>query len=266
VLPLEISKNKNKNYQFINEIKATKMNKLNLFGIAVLFVSTLFIMSCNEDAEMPPEEEEQETVTDADGNEYKTITIGTQTWMLENLKTTKYNDGTPITEYVFGDDWHNGNTQLAYFQWASTYDLNNVHDDELPFDYYGAMYNHYAIETGKLAPEGWRIPTEQDFKTLEAFIAADGNAGNEATVLKTTTGWLESTGNGTDVYGFAALPNGYVSAPGTATASELICTWATTEVDAATQTRISINLYDENTIIYAGNAIQIGAGIRCIKE
>ena len=139
-------------------------------------------------------------------------------------------------------------------------------DEELPFDYYGAQYNHFAIETGKLAPLGWRIPTVQDFKTLEAFIASDGNNGKEASVLKTTSGWLPSSGNGTDGYGFNALPNGYVSAFGTSTFTEGICTWATSNVDLTNGTRSVINLYDQDTILYLDNAIQLGAGIRCIKE
>lgn len=240
------------------------MSRLNSLKIIVLFVSTLFVMSCNDDTEAPIDN--PETVTDVDGNVYNTVTIGNQTWTIENLKTTKYNDGTSITEYNTADDWHNGNTQLAYFRWANTSDLNNVHDEELSFDYYGALYNHYAIETGKLAPEGWRIPTEQDYKDLEAFIAADGNSGNEATVLKSKTGWTDSSGNGTDLYGFNGLPNGYIHAFGGSSATEIICTWATTTVDTTMGTRTAINLYDESTISYVPNAIQIGAGIRCIKE
>lgn len=262
-IPLKKDENKNKNS--ITSQKLVKMNKVSFLGITILLMSVLFIMSCNDDVDVPPIEE-PETVTDIDGNIYNTIKIGDQTWMLENLKTTTYNDGTPITEYQFGDDWHNGNTQLAYYQWANTSDLNNVHTEELPTDYYGVMYNNYAIETGKLAPEGWRIPTQADFETLEAFIAADGHAGNEATVLKSKTGWVESSGNGTDVYGFNGLPNGYVSTPGTPTASELICTWATTNVNTTDKTRLSVNLFDESTISYAHNSIAIGAGIRCIKE
>ena len=186
--------------------------------------------------------------------------------MKENLKTTKYNDGTLITEWVFGDDWHNATNPIAYYQWASTDDLNNVYTETLPFDYYGAMYNHYAIESGKLAPTGWRIPTQQDFIELENFLGNNGELGNEATALKSTTGWMSTSGNGTNLFGFSGLPNGYVNAFGGATASEIICAWATTNVNTINNTRTSVNLFDENTILYAEDAIQIGHGIRCIKE
>lgn len=210
-----------------------------------------------------------ETVTDADGNVYNTITLGNQTWMLENLKTTKFNDGTPITEYTFethGSDWFNLNTPEMLYQWAGTADLNNLYDNELPFDFYGAMYNHLTIESGKLAPEGWRIPTEQDFIELRDFIANDGHAGNEATVLKSTNGWHSTSGNGTDLYGFTGLPNGYVNAFGGATGSETICTWATADIDETSSTRIVVNLFDQAEILFEYQAFALGNGIRCIKE
>ena len=122
-----------------------------------LWISTL--ISCNKEENQVTIEPEL-TVTDADGNVYQTIKVGNQIWMRENLKTTTYNDGTSINEYEFGDDWHNGNTQIDYYQWA--YTPPGFADDD-----FGAMYNHFAIESGKLAPEGWRIPTTQDFLELE---------------------------------------------------------------------------------------------------
>ena len=239
--------------------------------IALLCLVLVFTNCSNDDdnsdtiGATPP----AETVTDADGNVYNTVTIGDQIWMVENLKTTSYKDGTPITMYSFaihGNDWLNFNSPEAFYQWASTDDLNDVIDEELPFDYYGAMYNHLAIETGNLAPEGWRIPTQQDFIELENFISNDGNAGEEGTALKSETGWIDFSGNGTDTYGFNALPNGYVNALGGPTASEAISTWVTTNVNTTNQTRKMVSLFDEGTISYFDNGIAIGAAIRCIKE
>lgn len=233
--------------------------------LSFAFFTVFFFQCTNEDVAQQPV---QETVTDADGNVYNTITMGNQVWMLENLKTTTFNDGTPITLYTFeehGNNWGSLNNQISHYRWASTEDLNDVVDQELSFDYYGAMYNHFAIESGKLAPEGWRIPTKADFEALETYIANDGHAGNEATVLKTETGWLSSTGGGTNLYGFNALPNGYVSVPGTATAGQLICTWATSNYIPTEQRRVMISLFQPSNILYDENAIQIGAAIRCIK-
>ncbi|PQJ81382.1 fibrobacter succinogenes major paralogous domain-containing protein [Polaribacter glomeratus] len=208
-------------------------------------------------------------VTDVDGNIYNTLKLGNQTWMLENLKTTKYNDGTAITKYTFqtfGNNWGNLDNQEGLYQWSNTSDLNNVIDQELTFDFYGAMYNHWAIESGKLAPKGWKIPSVEDFKELESYLAENGYAGKEAETLKTTSGWLPSSGNGTNAVGFNALPNGYINAIGGATLAEGITTWATSSFNSTNKKRTMINLFNKKTISYEENAYQIGAGIRCIKE
>ena len=139
-------------------------------------------------------------------------------------------------------------------------------DEDLPFDYYGAMYNHFAIESGKIAPVGWRMPTSQDFIELENYLTNNGQSGTEGEALKTEAGWLDPAGNGTDAIGFKGLPNGYINALGGPTLGGGICTWATSDVSVQNGTRTVINLFDTTTIIYENNAIQIGAGIRCIKE
>jgi uncharacterized protein (TIGR02145 family) len=237
---------------------------------ALLLLAALTFTQCkkqNDDIDVitPP----AATVTDADGNVYNTIKLGNQVWMLENLKTTKFNDGTPITQYshaVHGNNWVGLNAPAALYQWAGTHDLNNVHPNPLPIDYYGAMYNHFAIESGKLAPKGWRIPTAQDFITLKNHLASMGFAGKEGVTLKSSSGWHTTAGNGTDAIGFKGLPNGYIHGLGGTTATEMICTWATADANAAAKTRTLVQLYKEDTISIFASGIQIGAGIRCIKE
>jgi uncharacterized protein (TIGR02145 family) len=234
------------------------------FYTLIFLVPFLLAFQCEDD---DPAFLSGETVFDIDGNLYNTIVIGNQTWMLENLQTTKYNDGSPITEYTlaaFGNDWGNLTGQEGLYQWADTSDLNNVVDEELTFDAYGAMYNHWAIESGKLAPEGYRVPTQADFEELENYLSNNGYNGNEATTLKSATGWLTSTGNGTDEVGFNGLPNGYINAFGGPTLGQGICTWATTNTSSGN--RVLVQLFDQNQILYSENAIQIGAGIRCIKN
>ncbi|MBO6607222.1 fibrobacter succinogenes major paralogous domain-containing protein [Psychroserpens sp.] len=243
--------------------------KLSQQLLAIVIFALLSYNCTDDDTTSTPLNPEPLTVTDIDGNIYSTITVGNQIWMLENLKTTTFNDGTPITFFTsqeFGNNWGSLNDQNAFYQWADTFDLNNQFEEELPFDYYGAMYNHFAIESGKLAPEGWRIPTIEDFLELENYLSNNGQEGTEGEALKTTTGWLEFSGNGTDAIGFKGLPNGYINAFGGPTLGGGICTWATTEVNTETNSRTVINLFDQTTIEYMQNAIQLGAGIRCIKE
>ncbi len=235
----------------------------------MLLITIVTLFSCSKDDDSSMTEPEL-TVTDSDGNVYNTIKIGNQTWMLENLKTTTFNDGTPITEYLFGMNWGDIPNQTPQYQWADTNDLNNVVDEELPFDFYGAMYNHWAIESGKLAPEGWRIPSKADFEELENYLSQNGFENQEVSALKSSSGWLPSSGNGTNAIGFEGLPNGYINAFGGATLGQGICTWATTNVNTSlplgSRTRVLAQLYDTEDIFYGNNAIQIGSGIRCIKE
>jgi uncharacterized protein (TIGR02145 family) len=102
-----------------------------------------------------------ETVTDIDGNVYSTAILGDQIWMAENLKTTKYKDGTPIDLAVDTSSWFYSNT--GAYCW---YDNN----EEEYADKYGALYNWYAVKTGDLCPDGWHVPTDDEWKTLEIFL------------------------------------------------------------------------------------------------
>ena len=240
-----------------------------LSRINVIFILLLVSFSCSEDDNSTTQEPNL-TVTDVEGNIYNTIVIGNQTWMLENLKTTTLNDGTPITAHLNGMDWGDLPNQTPQYQWADTSDLNNVVDEELPFDFYGAMYNHWAIESGKLAPEGWRIPSKEDFEELENYLSENGFEDQKASALKSSTGWLPSSGNGINAIGFDGLPNGYVNAFGGPTLGQGICTWATSNVNTeqplGSRTRVLVQLFDTEDVLYSDNSIRIGSGIRCIKE
>ncbi|MCO4772093.1 MAG: fibrobacter succinogenes major paralogous domain-containing protein, partial [Deltaproteobacteria bacterium] len=184
-----------------------------------------------------------------------------------NLNTTSFTDGEPIPEYAVEDDWFNGNELLPRFQWSNTDDLNDIHPEPLPVDFYGALYNEVVLASGRLAPPGWRIPTTEDFRDLEAFVATDGHAGSESEALKAVFSWSPDEANGTDVYGFAALPNGYVSGVGTATGTPIIGTLATSDMNPEGDARRTVvNLMDQGALQYAENSIFLGAGVRCIRE
>ncbi|MBN8707569.1 MAG: fibrobacter succinogenes major paralogous domain-containing protein [Bacteroidetes bacterium] len=137
-----------------------------------------------------------ETVTDFDGNIYHTVQIGNQLRTVENLRTTKYNDGTDITKITTDNTGWTTTTSGAYCAY------NN---DEINVNSYGYLYNWHAVNTGKLAPAGWRVPTDDDWTILENEVGGSATAGIK---LKATLGW-NGGGNGTDDYGFSALPGGY---------------------------------------------------------
>jgi uncharacterized protein (TIGR02145 family) len=110
-------------------------------------------------------------VKDADGNYYTTVKIGNQIWMVENLKTTKYKDGTTAIPLVSlqGNVWDNNNNPA--YCW---FDNNSNNKDK-----YGAIYNWYAVDTKQLAPDGWRVPTKADWQELSTALGGDAVAGGK---------------------------------------------------------------------------------------
>jgi len=150
----------------------------------------------NSQTEAVNDNSQTETVTDIDGNTYKTIKIGTQTWMVENLRTTKYNDGTAIPNVTDNDQWANLTT--GAYCW---YDNNTENKNK-----YGALYNWYAVDTKKLAPEGWHVPTDAEWTTLINYLGGESTAGGK---MKATTGWNSPNTGASNSSGFSAFPSGY---------------------------------------------------------
>jgi uncharacterized protein (TIGR02145 family) len=141
---------------------------------------------------------QMEPVTDADGNAYSVITIGTQVWMGENLKTTKFNDGTAIPTVTTGMNW--ANTTTPAFCWYN--------DNEPEYKAtYGALYNWFAVNTGKLCPAGWHVPTSDEFTTLIAFNGGEKTAGGPLKEAGTAH-WAAPNVGATNGSGFTALPGG----------------------------------------------------------
>lgn len=157
-------------------------------------------------------------VTDADGNVYQSVRLGNQVWTVENLKTTKYNDGSAIPYVPDSAAWLNiyltGSASAAF----GIYGGNDAHKAK-----YGVFYNWYAVNTAKLAPKGWRVPTDGDWDTLQNYLIARGynydgttNGNRIAKAMATQWDWSSSTIEGAigndlsknNACGFSGLPGG----------------------------------------------------------
>jgi uncharacterized protein (TIGR02145 family) len=108
-------------------------------------------------------------VYDLDSNRYTVVKIGKQYWMQQNLRTTKYNDTGAIATGLSASEWKE--TKKGAF---ALYENNSANDPV-----YGKLYNGYAVATGKLCPKGWHIPTDKEWKELEAFIGVEQDRGKE---------------------------------------------------------------------------------------
>jgi uncharacterized protein (TIGR02145 family) len=143
------------------------------------------------------------TVTDIDGNVYPAVTIGTQVWMGENLRVEKYNDGTTIPLVTDKATWaanYTNKTKLPMMAWYDNDKATHTANKN------GALYNWYAVDTKKLCPTGWHVPTDAEWKTLTDYLGGVTGAGLK---LKSTSAW-NSSGNGTNEVNFTALPGGYI--------------------------------------------------------
>lgn len=158
--------------------------------LVLLVILILFTFSCEN---IFKSDEKEKRVTDIDGNKYKIVKIGDQWWMAENLKVTHYRNGEPIL-----DCWvYNNNDSLA--------------------DTYGRLYSWHAVgDSRNIAPNGWHIPTDEEWKKFEMYLGMSESDANiegwrgtdEGKKLKSTSGWI-SDGNGTDDYDFTILAAGF---------------------------------------------------------
>lgn len=198
-----------------------------------------------------------ETVTDIDGNIYKTVTIGTQIWMAENLKTTKYNDGTAIQLVTDNTVWKNS-ASPAYCWYKN--------DEGTYKNTYGALYNWYAVSTGKLSPSGWHVPSDSEWTTLISFLGGDAVSGGKLKEMGTAH-WLSPNSGATNENGFSALPGGCK-----VTDSRLFVGigeagffWSCISAQNAMAWYRQI-LYDTTTSMQINEFKTTGQSVRCVKD
>ena len=137
-------------------------------------------------------------LTDIVGNTYKTIKIGTQTWMAENLKTTKYKDGTDIPNVTNQAEWINRTTPGYCWYLNDAVKFKNT---------YGALYNWHAVNTGKICPTGWHVPSDSEWTTLTTDLGGDSVADSKLKETGTTH-WINTYTRVINSSGFTALPGG----------------------------------------------------------
>jgi uncharacterized protein (TIGR02145 family) len=140
----------------------------------------------------------KDTVVDIDGNVYHTIKIGSQVWMLENLKVTHFRNGDSIPYVTSETEWD----QLIT---AACCDYNN---DTLISEIYGRLYNRYAaVDEREICPLGWHVPSYEDWMTLTEYLGGETLAGGKLKE-KDTTHWKYPNSGATNRSGFTALPGG----------------------------------------------------------
>jgi uncharacterized protein (TIGR02145 family) len=198
------------------------------------------------------------TVSDIDGNAYKTIEIGTQVWMAENFRVTKNNDNSPIALVTNNVAW--GALSTPGYCW-----YNN--DSSTYKTLYGAMYNWYEVNTGKLCPTGWHVPSDEEWSILITFIGGEIGAADK---LRETgiTHWKSSNPAVTNIYGFTALPSSYRTNIGAYHPLGDAGSWWTTTTPANIPSRAFYRmiLVNDSNLPKDNDVKTIGFSVRCVKD
>ncbi len=186
--------------------------------------------------------------------QYKWTKIGTQTWMAENLKVTKYNDGIAIPNVTDATAWSELTT-------GALCDYENTPSNS---ETYGKLYNWYAVNTGKLCPTGWHLPSDAEWTELTDYLGGTSDAGGKLKETGTTH-WNSPNISATNETGFTALPGGYRNNDGSFYIGSRGYWWSATKLGAndAWYRRM---FYNASSVDRYYDDKELGFSVRCVRD
>ena len=200
---------------------------------------------------------------DADGNNYPVVQIGSQLWMAENLKTTSYRDKTPIPNVTGGLEWA-GLTTPAYCWYNNNIGIKDV---------YGALYNWYVVNTGRLCPEGWHVPTDAEWHEMVLYLdpaavpdVEESDIAGGKLKEEGTEHWSAPNAGATDEFGFTALPGGVRKYDGVFSGPTGHGNWRTSSEYDDTQVWYRYIFYYSASIYRKLTNMQAGYSVRCVSD
>ncbi len=269
------------NVYFCN-VKIVIMKSFLMIGIELLVSAAVLLTSCGHN-ETQSTEMFPNAVKDIDGNEYDAVRIGKQVWMAENLRTTRYSDG---TEIPLGSSYYYFSTPLRYAPGDGMSDEENM--DNVPR--YGYLYNWTAVTRGNsscanpsgvqgVCPKGWHVPSDAEWKELTNYMKTQsdfcsGGVGKLAKALSATWGWYESDTryspgndpNTNNATGFSALPAGdYFAGHGCEDFGCSALFWSATEEGGSSAYDRCID-YDYANVDKGEPDKSFGLSVRCVRD
>jgi uncharacterized protein (TIGR02145 family) len=219
------------------------MNKTKIRIGFLLMVLSMIISSCGNG------------VTDHDGNIYKVVMIGNQKWMAGNLMTTCFRNGDTIPEARSDEDWKKFG-EKGKAAWCN--EENNPGYGRK----YGKLYNWYAVNDPRgLAPEGWHVPSDEEWKKLTDFLG-----GEILAAIKMRTSGLTAKGTGKDEIGFSGLPGGSRNGNGVFYGiGSYGYWWSSTETNSS-GARIRMLNYPHCSVNGLSYYKNFGNSVRCIRN
>ena len=215
------------------------------------------------------------TVSDIDGNSYNTVLIGTQCWTKENLKVTKYNDGSLIPDLTSStsNPWATSGARTEYVAGGVAGYVGT----------FGYLYNWYAVnDLRKLCPAGWHVPTDaewtimiQQLDNMASATVVGTQSSTAGTVMKSGVtnssigsglGWNPGS-PGTNTSGFSALPGGYRNSDGSFdNVRNFAFFWSATENASTNAWYRSLNSFNGNVLRFNFYNKSLGASVRCLRD
>jgi len=203
-------------------------------------------------------------VSDVDGNVYRTVIIGGQEWMAENLRTTTYDNGDPIPNIIESDEW----SALATGAWCY-YDNDEAYDAV-----YGKLYNwHAVVDPRNLCPADWHVPSDDEWTALTDDLGGESEAGGKMKSKGTReagTGlWKEPNAGATNLSGFTGLPGGYRFGSGGFGFIGEIGFWWTPTMDTVMPERGAWGRYlnyNSSTVFRGHGPLLSGFCVRCVRD
>jgi uncharacterized protein (TIGR02145 family) len=219
------------------------MKKINVLSVYIVFLLSFSFSGYSQ-------------VKDIDGNNYKTVTVGSQVWMAENLKTTKYNDGALIPGIIDNVAW--GVLTTPGCSWYNNDATGNKNK-------YGALYNWYTVSTNKLCSKGWHVPSDTEWSALTTNLGGESTAGGKLKETGTTH-WEKPNSGVTNESSFTALPGGYRNNKGAfANIGFFGFWWSSTEYVATAAWCRSLSC-GGNNVLRIFSLKKNGYSVRCIKD
>ncbi|MEI6089178.1 MAG: fibrobacter succinogenes major paralogous domain-containing protein [bacterium] len=209
-----------------------------------IIVLSFILASCND------------KTTNPEPINYESVTIGTQVWMAKNLDVDHYSNGDPIPEVKDSAQW----AKLTTGAWC----YNN--NDPALGAVYGKLYNWYAVNDSRgLAPDGWHLPSDEEWTTLSTYLGGDSIAGGKLKEAGTTH-WQSPNTGATNETGFSALPGRYRNNGGTFSVIGYYgYWWSSTELDTTNAWNKTLNYYNSRLGRYNSNK-EDGFSVRCVKD
>jgi uncharacterized protein (TIGR02145 family) len=253
-----VSVNKSGTVEQIAKKKKPKKFPWVMVGLGVVaVVASVVILQNKKKSSTDGNDIQYGTVTDIDGNVYRTVRIGNQEWMTEDLRTTRYRNGDPLPNITDNTEWENATTG-AYCNYDNN--PNNVPT-------YGRLYNWYAVNDSRnIAPAGWHVPSNAEWITLVNYVGGSEVAGGKLKEAGTTH-WLSPNTGATNKFGFTALPCGYRTSGNlnflALGVADIMWTSSSINNDSAMTWHMD---YNYAWIMGTETNKKEGASIRCVKD